>query len=340
MLKRGEKMCKVDLKNVYTVLMMHPQFQKYLTFRWNGSLYRYKTLPFGLNIAPQIFTQLIRHALALLWKKGICLIAYLDDILIMGKTDKEVVAHTQELILHLTELGFMINMKKSRSLSHIQEFLGHMIDSKRMTMSLSNEKLKQIKYEARRLIRVGKISVQKLASFLGLLNSMCQMVFTARLHARWLQFNLKHALQWTGWEGEVQLLEQALKSLAWWYEDLEQWNGQSIIPVEADIVFGGTTNAIKMGYGIATQVERQGLWMQEESQESINYLELKAILLAVQLISADQDGQHISDGICQQDGWDVKPQIDAPGRTDLGDLPQTHDPSPGPACGRSRQYAS
>lgn len=218
-------------------------------------------------------------------KQGIRLIAYLDDILIIGKTAREVAEHTSQLITHLASLGFILNMKKSCIVpSHKQEFLGHSINTKTMMLSLSKDKLKQIKYEARRLMCVQQISAQKLASFLGLLNSTCQMVFPARMKARWLQLDLRYALQKGEWEIMVQLSPEALASLEWWYQDLEHWNGHSIIQTQAECTFyGGTTDASKDGYGIATQVSTQGLWTNEESEESINYLELKTILLATQL---------------------------------------------------------
>ena len=46
----------VDISSAYHHIHMHPASLPYLGFEWEGQLYRYAVLPFGLSTAPRIFT--------------------------------------------------------------------------------------------------------------------------------------------------------------------------------------------------------------------------------------------------------------------------------------------
>ncbi|KAM9972455.1 hypothetical protein ACTFIW_010437 [Dictyostelium discoideum] len=48
-----------------------------------------KTMPFGLSTAPRIFAMLLRHVIRMLRDINVSVIAYLDDLLIVGSTKEE-----------------------------------------------------------------------------------------------------------------------------------------------------------------------------------------------------------------------------------------------------------
>ena len=77
--------------------------------------YQYNALPFGLATAPRVFTKLLKPVLAHLRAKGLRLVAYLDDILLIGKdkADAELAYHQAKQLLE--DLGFVINREKSQS---------------------------------------------------------------------------------------------------------------------------------------------------------------------------------------------------------------------------------
>ena len=72
----------LDLKEAYYHVPIHPNFRKFLGFCIGGQKYRFKALPFGLNIAPGVFTRLTNVVVALLREKGVWAVAYLDDWLV------------------------------------------------------------------------------------------------------------------------------------------------------------------------------------------------------------------------------------------------------------------
>ena len=48
-------MVKIDLKEAYNAVPVHPDSQGFLSFLWNQTQYQFTCLPFGLSCAPQIF---------------------------------------------------------------------------------------------------------------------------------------------------------------------------------------------------------------------------------------------------------------------------------------------
>ena len=85
----------IDLKEAYLSVHVHKSSQKYLCSRLRNSSYAFQGLPFGLNAAPRVFTKLIKLIAAYLRKRGIRIIVYLDDFLILGSSIKESKANTQ-----------------------------------------------------------------------------------------------------------------------------------------------------------------------------------------------------------------------------------------------------
>ena len=52
----GCYMASIDLKDAYYLLPIHKDHQKFLKFKFKGTLYQYTCLPNGLSSAPRIFT--------------------------------------------------------------------------------------------------------------------------------------------------------------------------------------------------------------------------------------------------------------------------------------------
>ncbi|KAG1582818.1 hypothetical protein G6F47_006478 [Rhizopus delemar] len=51
-IEENDYICKIDLKDAYVVIPIHPDSQDYLSFENQGTVYRYKSLAFGLSVAP------------------------------------------------------------------------------------------------------------------------------------------------------------------------------------------------------------------------------------------------------------------------------------------------
>jgi hypothetical protein len=71
-LQTGMWTTSIDLKDVYFHVPIHPSYWKFLRFQVLGKLYQFLALPFGLNTAPRLFTNLAPKVKNIGSKLGIC----------------------------------------------------------------------------------------------------------------------------------------------------------------------------------------------------------------------------------------------------------------------------
>ena len=135
-------------------------------------------------MCPHTFTKLMKPVLAFLKQRDIRLIIYLNDLIIFHN-DWEMLTYQLTLI---QELGLTINCKKSQIIP-TQEivFLGLMISTISMTASLPKEKLTKLKQEVKSLLLKSKVTLQRLATFVGMITVSKQTIRMSPLYHRQVQ---------------------------------------------------------------------------------------------------------------------------------------------------------
>ena len=79
--------------------------------------------------------------------------AYLNDLIILGRTMQQCLRAVSEVTSLLHSLGFQINQAKSSlEPSRCLEHLGFRLDSKAMTMTLPKAKVRNLRREASKLV--------------------------------------------------------------------------------------------------------------------------------------------------------------------------------------------
>ena len=73
----------VDLEDAYLHVPIVKHHHHFLCFVWHNVPYQWKVLPFGLATAPRVFTSLMKPILFLSHCKGLHIVIYLDDILVL-----------------------------------------------------------------------------------------------------------------------------------------------------------------------------------------------------------------------------------------------------------------
>ena len=142
-LQKGDYMCNLDLKNAYFCVPLKKESRKYVWLQWEGTLtlYEFLCLCFDLSLAPLIFTKILKVPISLLRRLQVRVIIYLDDMLLMSQTLEELLISRDKIIFLLTQLGLVINWKKSILVPVQQtEFLGLKIDSVEMKQFLPQRK--------------------------------------------------------------------------------------------------------------------------------------------------------------------------------------------------------
>ncbi|KAG1229379.1 hypothetical protein G6F35_002117 [Rhizopus arrhizus] len=94
-----------DGRNAYTVVPIHQDSRRFLTFKNEGIVYQYRSLAFGLNVAPRLFSKLMRYAIEPLRQEGIRLVYYLDDICLLGKSKEELTTTSQKCPHSISNAG-------------------------------------------------------------------------------------------------------------------------------------------------------------------------------------------------------------------------------------------
>ena len=73
LLRQGDFMAKIDLKDTYFAVPIGEKDRKHLRFRWRNTTFQFNCLHFGLSCAPWVFTKAV---VAILREMGIRLIIY------------------------------------------------------------------------------------------------------------------------------------------------------------------------------------------------------------------------------------------------------------------------
>ena len=168
MLPIGGYGASIDLKDAYWHIPIHPHFSKFLGFMIGGKKYKFRALPFGLNIAPRIFNKICRPILRELRMKGIAVLVYIDDWLIWAKPYEECLKAVKIVIHTLEKRGFMINFTKSH-LTPCQslEWLGVTWNMKSGLLSLPLDKVSSLTRDLSSFLRSSTTTRRQIERFLG-----------------------------------------------------------------------------------------------------------------------------------------------------------------------------
>ena len=252
-------MCKIDLKDAYFSVPLHKDSRKLVLSLWARNLYEFLCLCFGLGPAPRIFTKLLKVPISVLRRLMIRAIIYLDDLLILGNSMSEIFTARDSVIFPVQHLGFVIKLKKC-VLDPVQEieFLGLIVNSQTMTLSLSKEKVVKIKDQCLSLYKASEVSLLDLTKLIGTISSTIQAMLPARLQFRFLQQQQILSLKQTPSNLTfVKLTPMAKNELLWWVNNLELCNGRLVIQRQTQVLI--QTDASKKGWGLYVEGSEQGV---------------------------------------------------------------------------------
>ncbi|KAG8538770.1 hypothetical protein GDO81_022103 [Engystomops pustulosus] len=292
-------MCTLDLKDAYYHVPIHPSSQRFLRFSVlspEGSVlhFQFRALPFGISSAPRVFTKIMVEVVAFLRLQDISIIPYLDDLLIIGKDKQKLILARESSLRILTELGWLINLKKSSLVPSTRKtFLGIILDSTHQMSFLPQEKISNIKHQIRSFRRKDSVPVRQAMKILGLLTACLPAVAWSQSHTRILQnwiltfWNRKSS----GLDKKIRIPSFVKRDLLWWMElrNLEKgvcWHHLPTITI--------VTDASSSGWGaILPSHYEQGSWTLAQAKNSSNYRELRAVWEALRSNTAYLRDHHI-----------------------------------------------
>ena len=300
LLRRGDFLTKIDISKAFHHIPLSRKLRRLLRFEYEGVIYEFLGLPFGLMEAPRIFTQILRRLAAKLRLQGLRTLFYLDDILITGRSYTECLRNTRIAVELLTSLGFTISPTKSCfTPSRRMEYLGFLVDTANFVFTLTPQKRRSFRHRVARILNANaaqrRITLRDLSSIVGTLTSLSLAYLQTADNLTDLKADLR---MWTrrcssDYKQPIVLSEVAIRQLTIWRHLLA--DGPLSRPIRLDapeIVID--TDACPQGWGAARRFPDSlvtlGHWTEAEARFHNNWLELKGIVLGVPSLTPVDQG--------------------------------------------------
>ena len=204
---------------------------------------------------------------------------YLDDWLVRARSHQACLQHTQEQVKMCQQLGWLVDLEKSElEPKQDSDFVGYQFDLMSGRVRLTPEWWQNLQ---EKLLKLLSLPVQKFMSLIGLLTATDKQVHLGLLHMRPIQWHLKN--NWRvpeSLEKVIPIPRSLHPHLQWWLKEDNVLTGQPLHPIKHALqIF---TDATIEGWGThLDEHTTRGTWSLPGSKLHINYLELKAVFLAL-----------------------------------------------------------
>ena len=283
----------VDFKHAYYSVPVCPDDRKFLRFIWQGKHYQFTCLPQGLTSAPRIFTKLLKPVLAHLRTMGITVLCYIDDCIFVADSPSLLRSHIDYAVRLFDELGLTVHPEKSVfTPTRKIEFLGFVIDSTLMTVTLTAKKQDKIKEMAQNILSAKQVTIRELASFVGNVVAADPAVPLGPLRYKYIEIVKTRSLleNFGNYDANVTLRSRERADILWWADNIHSQSKSLLNPQKQLELF---TDASLLGWGASMgPISTGGEWAFQEVVH-INVLELKAVLFGLQSLCKDITDVHI-----------------------------------------------
>ena len=283
---RGCLLYKCDLARAYRQIPICPSSFNYVAFCWKKHIYFDSVLTMGSRSAAYC-CQLVTNAIVfMLFKIGISVLNYLDDLASAEKPD---LANFGFAMLReiLNKCGIKESVEKASPPATIMTFIGILFNTEKMTVEVTSERLAEIGELLKLWLNKESASIREIQSLLGKLNFVAACVKPGRIFIsrmlKWLKI-LYHEDS----NCEHQIPYYVKKDLQWWNRFLLTYNGISMMMTEEfskpDEVFS-TDSCLTAcgGYWQGNYFHAKFPEKISELNFSINILEMLSIIICLRL---------------------------------------------------------
>ena len=196
LIRSGCFMASVDFKAAYYSIPIAEEDRKLLMFQWKGKYYQFTCLPNGLSSAPRIFTKILKPVYARLRSIGHTCMGHIDDSLLVGQSLNSCHRNIADTVSSFTNLGFTIQTVKSVLQPQQKiDFLGFVLDSITMTVTLTAAKAMKVRSACQNLLFQKTTTIRSIAQVIGFLVSSFPAVEYAEMHIDIWSFSKISALR-------------------------------------------------------------------------------------------------------------------------------------------------
>jgi hypothetical protein len=302
----GAILAKWDVAHAYRNVPVHPEDVPLLGMCCDGQLYFDRCLPFGLRSSPKIWERFARSLQWIIRQRIPSPLSdhYVDDFIqgwFPGTSAHVARQHMIALFALCEWLGIPVKHAKTVWPTTLLEFLGWIIDTVAMTISLPDAKRRKALKLIDRFVRRAFCTRKQLKSLIGTLHHLCLVIrqgrpFLGRMYAR------LSLLDRQPWRRRIEVSDDLREDCQWWSRFIVTSNGVAIVPPTSDAaeehIF---TDACAAGYGAVLGTHwLHALWSDDDiataSRDealSISYLEALAVVRALYTWAPARIGGHI-----------------------------------------------
>lgn len=294
LMKPGVYFASCDLRDAYYSIRIRQESRKYLQFFWDNKCFQFTCLCNGLKLGPMYFTKLLKCVFSQLRKKGHINTGYIDDSLLQADTYSDCEKNVQDTVYLFDGLGLTVHPIKSVFIpTQIIEFLGFVLNSVEMAVSLSVEKADKITHHCNLILQKQQLSIRELSELIGKLVACSPAVPHAALFYKRLEIyrNVMLKQEKGNYDSQIVLTQAELVDITWWRDNIKGSKKLVYISDPDCVIF--TDSSLSGWGGVMSDISTGGQWDSTEREEHINYLELKAVLLSLQSFCREMSSKHI-----------------------------------------------
>ena len=276
-LKTGEWVTSLDFSDTYFHIPIAQRSRKYLRFFLFNQTFQFTALPFGLATAPLEFTKVVKEVKLMAQARGIRIHQYWL-LVTESPFPGDLPTTYADPLGPVSTVGVGSKYDKIRVSSQTCSFVGYRFDLITGRVLPTQDRWEALQEKLRFIKERHNCTVRQLMSLIGLLTATEKQVCSGRLHMRPIQWHLKRHWHVPEILEKVIPVPQSLHPhLDWWLDEANVLKGQPLHPLQHAVQL--FTDASNEGWG--THFTARGIWSPLESLLHINFLELKAVLLAI-----------------------------------------------------------
>ena len=288
---RGCLLFKKDLKRAYRQIPVDPADIRLLGYQWDDHLFFDTVLAMGCRSSAYICqrtTNLIRHIYS---THGHDCANYLDDV---GACEIAPLAPAAHHTLGgvIEDSGLEESLPKDWPPDYTMEWLGVLLNSLEFTLSVTPDRILELKQELTDWLDRAKYHRKQLESLLGKLNFVVACVYASRAFIA----RLLNVLRQTPLHGSIPTPDELRSDVRWWYDFMESYNGTSaictfpwsdpdeVISSDACLIAGGALSSKQFFHKVFPKYV-------VDMNLHINALELLTLVVAVRVFEPDIRGK-------------------------------------------------
>lgn len=301
---RGYWMITFDLMRGYHHVKIQEASIRKLAFKFKGKYFVFLVLPFGLKLSPAIFTKIVRETVKIWRRKGILVMVYVDDFVVLAASRELLLQiRDQEIAPLLDKLGWHREPSKGMwEPTQVADVLGLTADLLQGCWFIPKRKVESLMQKVKQLVTRRAATRREISQVAGSLMAVKKAAPLIRVYCREM-FACIGGSPSLSWDVRVEISQEMKADLLWILENLSQlgggrmWKESQVLELKTDASDNGWGAEI-----VGTTWQAAGRFPSPQQTWHIQYKEMQAFLNCLQSFPVQLQGRKFRLG---SDSWAV-----------------------------------